>query len=456
MFPNKDVTWNWHHKYVCGLLQNFILGDIDNLMIFMPPQHQKSTMMTEYLPAWLFGVNPNAEALLVMYNATMAAKYNRKIQRVIDNKLYKQIFPNTRLNDKNVVTTAKGSYVRNSEEFEIVGHRGFLKTTGVGGGIAGNPAKFTFMDDVIKNAAEANSKVYRDKIYDWQTDELEARQHNDSKIAFTITRRHDDDLAGRLIKRDGLIEDGGKWNVVRLPALKEDNNNANDPRLLGDALFPFLHSKVRMEEIRDTKPRTFASLYQQRPTSLQGELIKKNWFKHYELSDLPDGISHCYIDTAQSEKELKNNDPTGILVYQVYKNNLYLKYFIKGMWGITEQCNQIKWIAEKFLNGRRSEICIENKDNAKSVKNLLKNGTGLSIVLENIKGKKQERVANEEAVFESGRIYAPKNAHWWEDFELHCLGFPRMAHDEEVDCLTGAIRRGLGKKKSKYCIANLK
>jgi hypothetical protein len=112
----------------------------------------------------------------------------------------------------------------------------------VQGGIAGNPAKLAFMDDVIKNVADGNSQTYRDNTYNWYTDELEARLHNDSKVAFTITRRHDDDLAGRLIRRDGRIEDGGKWKVIEIPAIKEDNNNPNDPRQIGEALFPKLHS----------------------------------------------------------------------------------------------------------------------------------------------------------------------------------------------------------------------
>ena len=105
----EEFVWNWHHEYVCNILQDFILTDKHPfLMIFMPPQHQKSTMMTEYLPAWAFGQNTNYQALLVMYNSTMAKKYNRKIQRIMGNEEYKAIFPKTRLNEKNVVSSAEG------------------------------------------------------------------------------------------------------------------------------------------------------------------------------------------------------------------------------------------------------------------------------------------------------------------------------------------------------------
>jgi hypothetical protein len=83
----QEFEWNWHHEYVCNVLQEWITTDnYPFLMIFMPPQHQKSTMMTEYLPAWAFGQNIDYQAILVMYNSTQAKKYNRKIQRIMDKR----------------------------------------------------------------------------------------------------------------------------------------------------------------------------------------------------------------------------------------------------------------------------------------------------------------------------------------------------------------------------------
>lgn len=81
---------------------------------------------------------------------------------------------------------------------------------------------------------------------------------------------------------------------------------------------------------------------------------------------------------------------------------------------------------------------------------MLDKGSGLSVILENIKGKKLERVENELPVFEAGRVYLPIGESWVDDFLLHCLSFPNIAHDEEVDCLTGAIRTGLGTAGQAY------
>lgn len=449
MFPNKEVTWNWHHRYVCGLLQRFVLGDISNLMVFMPPQHQKSTMMTEYLPAWLFGVNPNAECLLVMYNATMAAKYNRKIQRVIDNEQYAEIFPNTALNQKNVVSTSKGSYVRNSDEFEIVNHRGFLKATGIGGGIAGNPAKFTFMDDVIKNVAEANSKTYRDKIYEWQTDELEARQHNDSRIAFTITRRHEDDLAGRLIKRDGILEDGGKWKVVKLPALKENNDNKDDPRKIGEALFPLLHSRERMEYIRDKNPRTFQGLYQQNPTVAGGNIVKAEWiFKmpHHALpNEVRNGVIDFVGDTAFTEKS--ENDPSALLGYVEHDGFLYLMDYTN----VRKDFPGLKRHLKAFVGvvgSEESRVYIEPKASGISVVQELKGD--LNIIEYRLpKGDKISRLNSVVPYIESGRVVFVEGK-WNESFLAELFQFPKAKHDEAVDLICMAITQGLTRNSKKY------
>ena len=149
-----DFNWNWHHRYVCNILQEWITTDnFKHLMLFMPPQHQKTTMLVEFLVPWAFGKNVDYAILLLMANATMAKKQNRKIQRLMQRDIYNTVFPHVKLNEKSVVSTSKGAYVKNSEEFEIVGHRGFFKSVGVDGMIAGNPAKITLVDDIIKNQA---------------------------------------------------------------------------------------------------------------------------------------------------------------------------------------------------------------------------------------------------------------------------------------------------------------
>ena len=444
LFP-QQVKWNWHHRYVCDKLQEWAMGDVSHMMLFMPPQHQKTTMQTIYLPAWIFGHRPDAACLMVMYNATMANKHNKKVQRIMLNEKYQRIF-NTRISQPGLKSESGISFSRTSEEFEIIDNIGFLRSAGVDGGIAGNPAKFTFMDDVIKNAAEANSKVYRDRVYDWFTDEVETRQHNDSRMVFSITRRHEDDLAGRILKRDGTIEEGGKWTVISLAALKEDGLNTDDPRMIGEALFPELHSVAKLEDIRDKAPTTFAGLYQQRPFKLQGNIIKKDQIKIVDEFTLPAeafrGQINVVVDTAYSKD--KHNDPSGMLAYMVHKGNLYVVDYRMGRWEISDLSKTIIDFTE--LNGdRRSVVYVEPKASGKSVVQRIRELTLGNVNLQEYRlpeGDKVARLSANQPYFEAGRVCVLKGK-WNEEFINEICGFPNMAHDEAVDCINMAITQGL-------------
>lgn len=438
----QNFVWNWHHEYVCRVLQDWITTDkYPFLMLFMPPQHQKSTMMTEYLSPWAFGQSIDYQILLVMYNSTMAAKYNRKIQRVMEKPTYKLIFPNAKLNEKNVVTDSKGSYVKNSEEFELVGGRGFLKAVGVGGGIAGNPAKIALMDDLIKNYEEANSETYRERTDNWYMDELNARLHNDSKVAFTITRRHEDDQAGRLLKRDGIVEEGGKWKVIKIPAIREDMDDVNDPRQLGEALFPSLHSLARLKEIEQKQPRTFAGLYQQRPTAKGGDLIRGEWFTIKKLSELPFNPNfvtwNAWIDGAWTEKT--SNDPTavGYEFFDKVNNILYIRGMFDFRKRISDAIEHFKQHSKHYGVTRQSLVNIELKSSGEAFKDFLfkagYNAGGIDNAT--VALGKLTRVAGIENNLRGGRVCLIEDGAWTKPFIQQCESFPNGTHDDMVDLL---------------------
>jgi predicted phage terminase large subunit-like protein len=375
------------------------------------------------------------------------AKFNRDIQRIIDSPEYRDIYPDTRLYGKNIRTVADGSYLRNSDEFEIVGHSGSLISVGVGGGLTGNKVDVAIVDDPYKDAASVNSAAYRAMLEEWWDSVLETRLHNDSQICLTFTRWRHDDIAGYLLdneKKDGVKHE---WHIVRFEAIKEHEEVQGDPRQPGEALWPDRHSLDRLEGMRATNPLVFEAMFQQRPTQKGGNKVKDAWLRSYEPSGIPANIPvHCYIDTATSQAELEGNDPTGILFFRVWQNCLYLTAFYKGRWGMPDLIANIKRLHAVHCD-RRSRVYIENKSNGASTQQLLKRETGFAVILENIKGKKEERLENELPSIEAGRVLFPIGELWVDDFKAQLLGFPKMKHDEEVDCLTGAMRVGLGGQK---------
>lgn len=267
-YTKEDYMVNWHHKIICDKLDRFVRGEIKRMMVFVPPQHGKSELTSRRLPAYMLGRNPNLRIALCAYNATFASKFNRQVQRIMTEPSYNEVFPETRLNAKNVATDSKGAYLRNSEQFEIVGKNGSFISVGVGGGITGNPVDIALIDDPIKGAEEAGSLTYREKVWEWYTTELETRLNNNSQILITLTRWNIDDIAGRILEAS-KGEHARDWEVVVFPRIKVNNSNPDDPRKIGEVLWSDVHSMESALEAKSRNPVKFEALQQQDPKIME-------------------------------------------------------------------------------------------------------------------------------------------------------------------------------------------
>lgn len=265
---------NWHHEYLCNKLDQFRSGEITRLIVEMPPQHGKSELVSRRLPAVLLGDNPKLKIVGASYSADLSQQFNRDVQRIIDSEEYSSIYPDTYLNRSNVRNDAHGGFLRNVDIFETVGHKGFYKSVGVGGSLTGTPADIAIIDDPVKDAIEAQSPTYRDRIWDWYLNVLLTRLHNDSKVLITMTRWDEDDLVGRVKKI--AKKTGEHWEVVSFPAIKENSMNEDDPRKIGEALWEDMHSAQKLNRLRMASPKTFGSLFQQDPKPIKtgGEFYK--------------------------------------------------------------------------------------------------------------------------------------------------------------------------------------
>lgn len=400
------------------------------------PTHN-SELCTRRMPAKMLGDNPNRRIAVVAYNHTFAAKFNRDVQRIIDCAEYKELYPETGLNTKNIRSDASGSWLRNSDEFEIVGKQGSLISVGIGGGLTGNKVDVAIVDDPYKDAASANSEATRRNIEEWWDSVLMTRLHNNSQICLTFTRWRHDDIAGYLLEREP-----DKWVVVKFEAIKETFDNPYDTRELGEPLWPERHSLEGLLEKKEANPRIFNAMYQQNPTDKEGNKVKESFFEYYYKHELGNGSDFMYVDTATSEKELKDNDPSGILTGRMVGNRLYLTDFRKGLWDITDLPKNIEAAAAQNLT-HRGRIFIENKSNGRSTKQILQRDTRLNVFLENPRGTKMERLENELPDLEAHKVFLPHGEAWVADFLEQLKGFPYRSHDEEVDCLTGLMRVSL-------------
>ena len=291
------------HLAYYEVLTRFAMGEIKKLMITMPPQHGKSEGATRRLPAFVLGQDPDKRIAIVSYNAIKARKFNRELQRIMDDDRYYELFPQTLLAGQASYQEQgrrSRNYARNSDECEIVGCQGSFKTIGVGGSLTGEPVDMLIMDDLYKDASSAWSPVIRQNVADWYDTVASTRLHNDSQQLLVFTRWHMEDLAGRLLEQEGIydpIENPQGWLLVSFPAIQNRPPSEQDPRAEGEPLWPERHSLDKLLEIKGRSPTVFESLYQQNPQPSQGLMYEE--FTCY--TDLPSrSYSVAYIDAADS------------------------------------------------------------------------------------------------------------------------------------------------------------
>ena len=291
------------HVAYYEVLTRFAMGEIKKLMITMPPQHGKSEGATRRLPAFVLGQDPDKRIAIVSYNATKARKFNRELQRIMDDDRYYELFPQTLLaGQASYQEQGKRSrnYARNADECEIVGYQGSFKTIGVGGSLTGEPVDMLIMDDLYKDAASAWSPVIRQNVADWYDTVASTRLHNDSQQLMVFTRWHMEDLAGRLLEQEGVydpIENPQGWTLISFPAIQNKPPTELDSRAEGEPLWPERHSLTKLLEIKERTPTVFESMYQQNPQPSQG-LMYEEFTCYTELPYRSQSVA--YIDAADS------------------------------------------------------------------------------------------------------------------------------------------------------------
>lgn len=455
-YTKKNYQVNWHHELIFSKLDLFVAGKIKRLIISCPPRHGKSEIVSRRLPAYIFGKDPDASIIACSYSADLASRMNRDVQRIIDSPEYLRLFSDVRLNSSNVRSTSQGSYLRNSDIFEIVGHQGVYRSAGVGGGITGMGLKYGIIDDPLKNREEAESETIRNKIWEWYTDTFYTRQEENAGILITMTRWHEDDLVGRLLDLAKNDPEADQWEVITLPALSEDKRPFYDIREAPDlALWPGKYPEDVLKKIKATVPTyTWLSLYQQRPSAAAGNLFKRENFQYFSEGPLGydlhkgDGIEQV---PKKSCIVFQTCDPAGTA-------KTHSDFFVLSTWALTpkkdlllldvfrtklEGADHLEFFHKSYARWHPVGIGFESVGIGKTTYQNLQRA-GYPVIDLQPKGDKFSRALSAAIRLNSQKTYFLTGAHWLNDFETELLQFPNAKNDDQVDTLSYAD----------YCIVN--
>lgn len=390
-----------HHALICDRLEAVERGDIDRLMIAMPPRHGKSQLASRLFPAWCMGRNPRTQIIAASYNSDLANDFGRDVRNIVGSQEFAAIFPGVALSvdskAANRMNTNKG---------------GTYIAAGVGTAVTGRGARIALIDDPFKDRAEADSERVRDTVWAWYQSTLYTRLMPGGAVVVINTRWHDDDLSGRLLNgRD-------KWELLELPAINGD----------GEALWPEWYPVDALERIKaNIGPREWSALYQQQPQPDEGTFFQREWFKHWETR--PALNIYASSDYAVTED---GGDWTVFVIWGVAQNgDLYrLKQWkaqaTPDVW-IDQQCQMIKewkplaWFGEAGVIQKAIEPMLRRRMRETNAHCRLEWVGSIS--------DKPTRARSFQARAAMGKVLFEPGADLGE-----FLRFPAGKHDDEVDC----------------------
>ncbi len=444
------IEFEEFHTNYYRVLEAFAQGRIKRLIVTMPPQHGKSLGATTLLPAYLLGLNPDLRVAIASYSASLACKFNRRVQRIIESKEYTELFPET--------TIKKGSkppnYIRTAEEVEIIGHDGSLLAVGREGSLTGNRVDCFILDDLYKDAMEANSPLVRENCLEWYTSVVRTRTHNDSSELIVFTRWHEEDLIGSICQKERwepLLSwsqldstPSGTWLYLNLEAIKRTAPSEIDPREADSALWPSRQSAELLLQKRALDPLRFECMYQGHPSAREGLLYGDN-FRTY--SSLPSTmLRHAnYTDTADT-----GDDYLCSICYAVSSaGEIYITdvVYTREPMEISEPL-----VANMLLDNRTSLSAIESNNGGRGFARAVgKLAPTVKIEWFHQSANKEARILSNSATVIQN-LYMPEG--WqqrWPDLAAHLTTYRRQYRSnrwhDAADVVTGIVERELNYRK---------
>ncbi len=282
-----------HHKKMADAFDRIAKGKIKRLIINMPPRHTKSEFASHYFPAYLVGRNPSLKILQATHTADLAVKFGRKIRDLMLTEDFQKIFPDVLINPD---SKAAGKW--ETQDKRDAKRKGEYYAAGVGGALAGRGADLFIIDDPHSEQDAMNPKSMED-TYEWYTSGPRQRLQPGGAIVIVMTRWNINDLTGKLLKDAARDPKADQWELIELPAILPS----------GKPLWPEYWSKDELESVKATLrggPKWHAQ-YMQNPTSEEGALIKREWWKQWERERPPscDYLIQSY-DTAFLKKEMSD------------------------------------------------------------------------------------------------------------------------------------------------------
>ncbi|MER7115436.1 terminase family protein [Saccharomonospora azurea] len=273
----RGVVERPHLRLISDEIGRIATGHTDRLQIQCPPQVGKSLLAAVWAPFWWLARNPSDKVIVASYGNALAVTRGKQIRKLVQ-----------RYGWRYGLELEPGSSAVNDWSLRTGGG---VRSAGVGGALTGFPGDVGCVDDSLKSRAEAESRIVRERIWDWYSADFLSRLSPGAPIIMIGTPWHEDDLLQRVLKQDGRVEEGGRWRVVKLPALAD----VDDP-LGREPGAPLSHPKIPVDDTaamrhfwqqrrKETSARDWVSLYLCDPKPMTEALVSHTLLR--ERTHLP-------------------------------------------------------------------------------------------------------------------------------------------------------------------------
>jgi len=448
-----------HHKRLASLLEDLANGVKHRVAVNIAPRFGKSHLVSYYFPAWFLGNHPDQKVMMVSHTADLAVDFGRKVRNLIASGPYQTVFGGKDGVELSQDSKSAGRWHTN--------HGGEYFAVGVGGAIAGRGADLLLIDDPHneQDIINGNLDVF-DKAYEWFTTGARTRLMPGGRVALVQTRWALNDLTGRLVKDMVMNEGADQYEVVEFPAVLEIEEEVEEPhpddpsqtiqttQIVQKSLWP---EQWPLEALLKTKASMpsyqWSAQYQQNPTSEEGAIIKREWWRVWEESAPPrcEFIIQSW-DTAFEKHnradfsacttwgvwypEQEPNEPTtrgaNVILLDSFKDRM--------------EFPELKEIALKHYQeweatGMPVSLVVEKKaSGAPLIYELRAMGIPAQEYTPSKGHDKISRLNSVADLFKSGMVWAPQTR-WAEELADEIAAFPAGEHDDLVDATTLALMR---------------
>jgi predicted phage terminase large subunit-like protein len=417
-----------HHNKMAQAFERVARGETKRLIINMPPRHTKSEFASYLLPAWFLGKYPHKKVIQTSHTAELAVGFGRKVRNLVDQDIYKEIFPGMGLQAD---SKAAGRWATNQG--------GDYFAIGVGGAVTGKGADLLIIDDPHSEQEAAlaeNSPEIYDKTYEWYTSGPRQRLQPGGSIIVVATRWSKKDLTGQVL-RSAAQRSGEEWEVIEFPAILPS----------GKPLWPEFWPLEELEALKRELPNSkWMAQYQQNPTSEGAAIVKRDWWKIWEKEDPPS----CEFTLRAWDTAFEKNNRAdysacthwGVFYQEDDNGVMQANIILLNAFRDRMEFPELKRVVlEHYREWEPDSIIIEKKaSGAPLIYELRAMGIPAQEFTPTRGNDKIARLNAVSDLFASGRVWTP-NKHWADEVIDEVASFPAGEHDDYVDSVSLALMR---------------